>query len=79
MIYFIGNLKRKVNAKKKKFLIKKFVFFLKFFQNELEVIFNKMNERILRLASNEIYCYFYGNLFNKLSSKSKFYLREFLY
>ncbi|CAM4866542.1 unnamed protein product [Rotaria socialis] len=56
-IYFLGNLKRKV------------------FESELELIFNKINgkliEKILDQSSNEmisIYCYFYGNLINKLSS-----------
>ncbi|CAF3886142.1 unnamed protein product, partial [Rotaria sp. Silwood2] len=60
MIYFIGNLKRK------------------FFQHELELIFNKINqkliEKIFNQSSNEltkIYCYFYGNLINKLASKNE--------
>ncbi|CAF0740565.1 unnamed protein product [Rotaria sp. Silwood1] len=59
-IYFIGNLKRK------------------FFQHELEIIFNKINQKlmdkILNQSSNElteIYCYFYGNLINKLASKNE--------
>jgi hypothetical protein len=52
-------------------------FFLKFFQNELEGIFDKIHEklieRIFNQPSNEILCYFYGNLINKLSTKSRFF------
>ncbi|CAF0896713.1 unnamed protein product [Adineta steineri] len=60
IMYFIGSLKRQ------------------FFQNELEIIFNRINkkllEQILNHSSNEIiniYCYFFGNLINKLSSKNE--------
>ncbi|CAF3654754.1 unnamed protein product [Rotaria sordida] len=46
----------------------------KFFQHELELIFNKINEKIFNQSSNEmtdIYFYFYGNLINKLASKNE--------
>ena len=48
------------------------------FQNELELVFNQTKDRLIdelfKQTSNdtaEVYCYFYANLVNKLSSNGK--------
>lgn len=59
IMYFLGNLKRK------------------FYEGHLEKLFDKIKEnlieQIFNSSSDDIFCYFYGNLVNKLSLKNEIF------